>query len=209
MVADESKKLKVSDKSDNSEEIDGEIDLSIKKLEEIQDELKQIDEEATDKVLEIKKEYNEVSKHVYDKRTNHIKSIRNFWLAVFTIHPVLNTFLNEEDRKIFKHLNSLEVEDHEDVKSGYSITFNFNLNPYFEDTKIVKSITFLEEGTTKVTNTPIKWKEGKEISNGISQEKKGNKRLSSDISFFSWFSEPEQRGGDDDNDQVYDEEEEE
>ncbi|MCI57537.1 NAP1-related protein 2, partial [Trifolium medium] len=58
MVADESKKLKVSDKSDNSKEIDGELDLSIKKLEEIQDKLKKINEEATDKVLEIKQEYN-------------------------------------------------------------------------------------------------------------------------------------------------------
>ncbi|MCI77422.1 NAP1-related protein 2, partial [Trifolium medium] len=39
MVADKSKKLKVSDKSDNTEEIDGELVLSIEKLQEIQDEL--------------------------------------------------------------------------------------------------------------------------------------------------------------------------
>lgn len=38
---------------------------------------------------------------------------------------------------------------------------NFNPNPYFEDTKLTKTFTFLEEGTTTITATPIKWKEGK------------------------------------------------
>lgn len=37
---------------------------------------------------------------------------------------------------------------------------NFSANPYFEDTKLTKTITFLDEGTTKITATPIKWKEG-------------------------------------------------
>ncbi|CAJ2646172.1 unnamed protein product [Trifolium pratense] len=195
-----SNKLKVSHKSDNTEEIDGESDVSIEKLEEIQDELKKINEEATDEVLEIKQKYSEVSKPLYDKRNSLINFIPNFWITVFSIHPALNSLLNEEDHKIFKYINSLEVEDHEDVKSGYSITFNFNPNPYFEDTKIVKSFAFLGEGTTKITNTPIKWKEEKEIPNGISHEKKGNKMPHYDISFFSWVSEPEQKGG---SDEIY------
>lgn len=37
---------------------------------------------------------------------------------------------------------------------------NFKSNPYFEDTKLTKTFTFLDEGTTKVTATSIKWKEG-------------------------------------------------
>lgn len=37
---------------------------------------------------------------------------------------------------------------------------NFRSNPYFEDTKLTKTFTFLDEGTTKVTATSIKWKEG-------------------------------------------------
>ncbi|WJX60727.1 hypothetical protein P8452_45902 [Trifolium repens] len=142
MVANTSKKLKVSDKSDNTEKINGEPFFSIKKLEEIQDELKKINEEATDKVFEIKHKYNE-------------------------------------------HLSSLDVEYHKDVKWCYSITFNFNPNPYFENTKIVKYVTVLGEKRTKVTNTPIKWKEGKEILNENSP---------SDFSFFNWFSEPEKKG---------------
>jgi template-activating factor I len=185
MVANTSKKLKVSDKSDNNEKIDGEL-VSNKKLEEIQDELKKINEEATDKFFEIKHKYNEVSKPLYDKRNNLIKSIPNFWLTVFSNHHSLNLLLNVEDNEIFKHLSSLDVEYHKDVKWGYSITFNFNPNPYFENTKIVKYVTVLGEKKTKVTNTPIKWKEGKELIL--------NENSPSDFSFFNWFSEPEKKG---------------
>lgn len=81
---------------------------------------------------------------------------------------------------------------------------NFSPNPYFEDTKLTKTITFLDEGTTKITATSIKWKEGmvrfrymllviylyvylqpsdlvlyvyiKGLSNGVTHEKNGNKR---------------------------------
>jgi len=38
---------------------------------------------------------------------------------------------------------------------------HFTSNPFFEDAKLTKTFTFLEEGTTKITATPIKWKEGK------------------------------------------------
>lgn len=42
MVADKTKKQKVSEKSENPEEIDGDLVLSIEKLQEIQDELEKV-----------------------------------------------------------------------------------------------------------------------------------------------------------------------
>ncbi|XP_061346595.1 NAP1-related protein 2-like isoform X4 [Gastrolobium bilobum] len=199
MVGDRTKKLKVAE---NLEDIDGELVLSIEKLQEIQDELEKINEEASDKVLEIEQMYNEIRKPVYNKRNEIIKSIPDFWLTAFLSHPTLGELLNDEDQKIFKYLDSLEVEDHKDVKSGYTITLNFNPNSYFEDSKLTKTFTFLEEGTTKITATPIKWKEGKGIPNGVDHEKKGNKRAPIDVSFFSWFSDCEQK---DDMDDIHDE----
>ncbi|CAL9754487.1 unnamed protein product, partial [Musa acuminata subsp. burmannicoides] len=95
---------------------------------------------------------------------------------------------------IFKFLHSLDVEDFKDVKTGYSITFNFSNNPYFEDTKLTKTYSFNDEGTTKVSGTTIKWKDGMEhIANGDAHEKKGNKRPFAEESFFSWFSENQQK----------------
>ncbi|CAL5362206.1 unnamed protein product [Camellia sinensis] len=202
MVEDKGKKLKVGEKGEeeNVEHIDGDLVLSIEKLQEMQDELEKINEEASDKVLEVEQKYNEIRKPAYDKRNDIIKSIPDFWLTAFLSHPALGDLLTEEDQKIFKHLDSLEVEDFKDVKSGYSITFNFKANPYFEDTKLTKTFTFLDEGTTKITATSIMWKEG--MVNGVAHEKKGSKRPHVDESFFTWFSDTQQK---DDMDEIHDE----
>ncbi|KAJ6792957.1 NAP1-related protein 2-like isoform X2 [Iris pallida] len=178
MVADKGKKTKVGERGaeEEPEHIDGELVLSIEKLQEIQDELEKVNEEASDKVLEVEQKYNEIRRPVYKKRNEIIQSIPDFWLTSFLSHPVLGDLLSEEDQKIFKYLVSLDVEDSKDVKSGYTITLNFSSNPYFEDTKLTKTYTFLDEGTTNVTGTEIKWKEGMHISNGVSHEKKGAKR---------------------------------
>ncbi|MED6170091.1 NAP1- protein 2 [Stylosanthes scabra] len=204
MAGDRSKKLKASEKSDNLDEVHGHLLISIEKLQQIQDELEKINDKAGDEVLEIEQKYNEIRKPIYDKRNDLIKSIPDFWLTAFMSHPTLSELLNEEDIKIFKYLSSLEVEDHKDVKSGFKITLNFNPNPYFEETKLVKTFNFLEEGTTKITATPIKWKEGKGIPNGVNHEDKGNKRSLDDISFFSWFSDCEQKDDMDEN-EIHDE----
>lgn len=37
---------------------------------------------------------------------------------------------------------------------------NFSPNPYFEDSNLTKAFSFSDEGTTKITGTTIKWKEG-------------------------------------------------
>ncbi|KAF3444783.1 hypothetical protein FNV43_RR14476 [Rhamnella rubrinervis] len=192
MVADKGKKSKVSQDED-SDHIDGELVLSIEKLQEVQDELEKVIEEASDKVLEVEQKYNEIRRPVYLRRNDIIKSIPDFWLTAFLSHPALCDLLTEEDQKIFKYLDSLDVEDFKDVKLGYSITFNFNENPYFEDTKLTKTFTFFDEGTTKITGTTIKWKEGMAAANGVNHEKKGNKRPLAEESFFSWFGETQQK----------------
>uniref|UniRef100_A0A2N9J4X8 NAP1-related protein 2 n=1 Tax=Fagus sylvatica TaxID=28930 RepID=A0A2N9J4X8_FAGSY len=206
MVADKGKKLKLSEKGEeenNSETIDEKLVLSIEKLQEIQDELEKINEEASDKVLEVEQKYNEIRGPVYDKRNEIIKSIPDFWLTAFLSHPALSELLTEDDQKIFKYLSSLEVEDFKDVKSGYSITFHFNPNPYFEDSKLTKTFTYADdEGATKITATSIKWKEGMGIPNGVNHEKKGNKRPATEESFFSWFSDTQDK---DDLDDIHDE----
>ncbi|KAG6476715.1 hypothetical protein ZIOFF_065962 [Zingiber officinale] len=100
-----------------------------------------------------------------------------FLFFVFCCHSLFITFLmmlNElcSILQILKYLVSLDVEDFKDVKSGYSITFNFSPNPYFEDTCLTKTYSF-DEGTTNINGTTIKWKEG----------------MARILYFFSWFNE--------------------
>ncbi|OAY75887.1 NAP1-related protein 2 [Ananas comosus] len=192
MVADKGKKTKAAAEQE-SDPVDGALVMSIEKLQEIQDELEKVNEEASDKVLEVEQKYNEIRRPVYLKRNEIIKSIPDFWLTAFLSHPLLADLLNEEDQKVFKYLASLDVEDCKDVKSGYSIIFNFSPNPYFEDTKLVKTYSFTEEGTTNINGTKIKWKAGMNIANGNAHEKKGSKRPFTEESFFSWFSENHQK----------------
>lgn len=175
--------------------IDGELLVSIEKLQGIQDDLEKINEEASDKVVELEQKYNVIRKPIYDKRNDIIKCIPDFWLTAFMSHPALSELLTEEDQKMFKYLNNLEVEDFKDVRSGYSITFKFNANPYFEDTTLAKTFTFSDDGVTKIDASQIKWKEGMGIPNGVSEEKKkGKKRTHAEESFFSWFTSSEHKG---------------
>ncbi|KVI02494.1 Nucleosome assembly protein (NAP), partial [Cynara cardunculus var. scolymus] len=101
----------------------------VTRLEEIDVELKKVNEEASDKVLEIEQHYNGKRRPVY-----------------FMTHPALGDFLTDEDEKEFKP------------------------NPYFEDTKLVKTIAFCDEGTMKITGTNIKWKEGMSVDAGFSAD---------------------------------------
>ncbi|KAJ1700177.1 hypothetical protein LUZ63_008689 [Rhynchospora breviuscula] len=206
MGADKGKKAKVSEgegEGEENEHIDGDLVLSIEKLQEIQDELEKVNEEASDKVLEVEQKYNEIRRPVYVRRNDIIKAIPDFWLTAFLSHPLLGDLLTEEDQKIFKHMVSLDVEDCKDLKSGYSIMLNFSENPYFENKTLTKTYSFTDEGTTTVKATPINWKEGMNIANGSTEhEKKGKKRPLVEQSFFVWFSETQD---DDQGDSVQDE----
>nr|KYP55530.1 Protein SET [Cajanus cajan] len=198
MVGNKSKKLKVEENFKHN--INEELVLSFEKFQEVQDKLEKINEKQCVKFLKIAQKYNEKRKPVYDMRNEITKLIPYFWLTAFMSHPVLYDILNYEDRKMFKYMHSLEVEDNKDVNSDYKINFNFNPNPYFENTKLTKAFTILEDGTKKITASPIKWKEGKGIRSGVDHDKKRNKRF--DSSFFRWFSDCKQK---DDMHDIHDE----
>lgn len=201
-MADKGKKAKVED-DDGVEPGDSELVLAIQKLQEVQDELEKVNEEASDKVLEVEQKYNEIRRPVYQKRSEIIQGITDFWLTAFLSHPALSEILTDEDQQVFKFLQSLDVEDFKDVKSGYSITFTFRPNPYFEDSKLVKVFRFSDEGTASVSGTQPRWKEGMDFTNGV-KHAVGMKRSQPEESFFKWFSETLQKDLSDGTDEVAD-----
>jgi template-activating factor I len=186
---DKGKRAKVEE--EEGSELDAELVQAIEKLQEVQDELERVNEEASDKVLEVEQFYNEIRRPVYNKRNEIINNIPDFWLTAFLSHPVLCDLLTEEDQKVFKYLESLDVEDFKDVKSGYSISFNFRENPYFSDSKLTKVFSFSDDGTTSVSGTQPNWKAGMDLTNGVVPEKEGLKRPHVEDSFFKWFSDTE------------------
>lgn len=105
----------------------------IEKLQMIQEKLGKVNTEAKSKILAIEKRYTEMQKPIYNRRNEIISKIPNFWLIVFVFlkHPTLKKLLMEEDEKILEYTDSLYVENLEDDREGYCITFNFRANPYF------------------------------------------------------------------------------
>ncbi|GFP96287.1 nap1-related protein 2 [Phtheirospermum japonicum] len=177
MVSNGAKRSRIA-AAENVDQFDhDDVFFAIEKLQEAQDELDEINEEANKKILAIEKKYNEVRETVYIRRNEIISSIPDFWLTSFLNHHVLGNLLNEEDRKIFSYMESLHVEKLKDVRRGYCITFNFKANPYFENAKLSKTINFSDDGTLKSTGTTIKWKPGKAPADIINDDmKEGNKR---------------------------------
>lgn len=142
----------------------------------------------------IEQKSSEKLKVLTDKRRETLKSIPKFWLHAFTAHPVLVNLLNSKDREIFdEYLSSIEVEDNQDVSTGYSITFNFNDNPYFDNQSIAKSLIFDGGELKEVKATTIQWKEGKSMPNEVGP-KKDDQLVQEEsscyaLSFFHWFHE--------------------
>lgn len=171
------------------EDVDPQLVLSMERLQEAQDELDKANEEANDKVLEIEQTYMEKRRPIYQRRNEVIQKIPEFWLTAFLSHPHLSDLLTEDDQKAFKYLQSVNVEDLGDIKSGYKITFEFVPNPYFEDSKLCKVFRYVDDAAvTDVGNAPH-WKDGMDLTKPKKDEKKGKKRSSKTDSFFNWFSE--------------------
>ena len=61
-----------------------------------------------------------------------------FWLTAFINHPQISAIIEEEEEDCLQYLNKLEVEEFEDIKSGYRIKLCFDDNPYFENDVLTK-----------------------------------------------------------------------
>lgn len=152
-------------------------------------------------VLGMEQTHGEKLKELIDKREELLKSIPKFWSRAFMAHPILARQLNNKDREIFdEYLNSIKVEDNQDAKSGYSITFNFDENPYFDNPSLAKSLTFHEGKLKEAKATTIQWKEGKSMPDEVPESDDDNEVCPekddelvyeaklTDWSFFNWLS---------------------
>lgn len=83
-------------------------------------------------------------------------------LIQFVNHPQIRMLLNNEEEDCLHHLTQMEVEEFEDIKSGYKINFHFEENPYFENKVLVKEFHFASSGDPTCTSTEVVWKNTKE-----------------------------------------------
>eukprot|EP00192_Tetraselmis_astigmatica_P021489 CAMPEP_0117670112 /NCGR_PEP_ID=MMETSP0804-20121206/12553_1 /TAXON_ID=1074897 /ORGANISM="Tetraselmis astigmatica, Strain CCMP880" /LENGTH=282 /DNA_ID=CAMNT_0005478337 /DNA_START=66 /DNA_END=914 /DNA_ORIENTATION=- len=160
---------------------------------EVQKEIDKINEELTNEIMKVEQKYTRQKRPLYNKRSESLHKIPKFWQIAIQNHPILTHVVMDLDAEILGHVTELDVEDFEDIKKGFKITMKFSENEFFENSELVKSITFdLDTGTAQTTCTEVKWKEGKEMD--VIADDKSN--------FFVWFVTSETL--DDANDEVAD-----
>merc|ERR1712113_898023 len=170
-----------------------------KALEEIdttQNEVDALNEQASEEILKVEQKYNKLRRPYYDKRNDIIQRIPKFWLTAFINHPQITAIIEEDEEDCLQYLNKLEVEEFEDIKSGYRIKLYFDKNPYFDNDCLTKEFHLGSSGDPASQSTPIQWKEGMDLAakfaqrNAAAQETaKGRKRAHQQQmkTFFTWF----------------------
>lgn len=157
-------------------------------------------------IFKVEQKYNKLRQPHYKKRSDLISKIPNFWVTVFVNHPQLSTLLDEEDEEALQYLKKVEVQEFEDIKSGYKINFYFDAakNPFFENDMLFKEFHLNDNGEPTCKSSTIKWKsgkclteDGKSVPAGVDAKgarKRGHKEASL---FFSWFNDHSDASSDD------------
>lgn len=96
---------------------------SIERIDEVQNDIDRLNELCSDEILKVEQKYNKLRLPHFQKRSELISKIPNFWVTAFVNHPQVSALLNEEDEEALQSLVKVEVQEFEDIKSGYKINF--------------------------------------------------------------------------------------
>ncbi|KAK7791843.1 hypothetical protein R5R35_011047 [Gryllus longicercus] len=175
---------------DNGRDYDAETQKALQDIDNCQNKIDALNEKGSEAILKVEQRYNKQRKPHFDKRNDVIKKIPNFWATAFVNHPQMSTILGEDEEDCLHYLSKLEVEDFEDIKSGYRITLYFDENPYFENDVVTKEFHLGVSSDPFALSTPIRWKEGNDVAKKFRNKNagKGRKRMIEQKSFFIWLA---------------------
>ena len=213
-AAKKSKLINDPDTSDykNLDE-DEQLQVDLDKIKDFESQLETIEEEQSNKIIELEQKYVKIKTPIYDQRNETISKIPNFWSTCLLNHPGLSSMMSDEDQKVvFKYLKNIKV-DHtlqdikftseldgkEYVKSlNCAITFEWDSenNPYFSNSKLTKSYYQLMENVISECDE-IMWKPNMNLitnSKKMFQQQNKNEESKNEEdgefsgeSFFNWF----------------------
>lgn len=167
---------------------------SVDEMEALQAQIDKMNEEASEEILKVEQKFNQLRKPLFEKRNEIIQGIKHFWVATFVNHPQMSSILDEEEEQCLNSLAKLEVEEFDDIKSGFLLRFTFEPNDYFENTVIEKQY-HLGSAEPTSESTPIKWKEDKDLAARSKRLRRSNTVFSR--SFFEWLNEAVDPASDD------------
>jgi len=174
---------------------DKELQEAIEKIDEVQNEIDRLNEQASEEILKVEQKYIKLRQPHFQKRSDMVTKIPNFWVTAFINHPQISALLTEDDEDALQFLDKVEVQEFEDIKTGYKINFYFGENQYFENKCITKEFHLNESGEPSSKSTPITWKVGKCLVKAPNA-KAGKRTHDEQESFFSWFTNHKDAGAD-------------
>merc|ERR1712050_626378 len=168
------------------------------KIRDQQESLDDLNEKASEEILAVERKFNKLRLPLFAKRQESIRQLdkqsnTKFWWTSFKGHPMLSPMLSSEEEAIMTHLEELEVNDNDDIKSGYEIKFHFAKNPYFTNKTLTKGFYVKDTGIVENISPTIEWKTGKnlfELEQQKSEKKKnedGESEDDTDHEFFAWL----------------------
>merc|ERR1719474_2213931 len=163
-AAPAAKKARLEDSNVEEKDFDKETQKALEEIDASQNEIDSLNEQASEEILKVEQKYNKLRKPFYEKRNEIIKRVPKFWLTAFINHPQVSAIIEEDEEDCLQYLNKLEVEECEDIKSGYKINLHFDQNPYFEDKLLTKEFHIGSSGDPESKSTKIRWKEGFDLA---------------------------------------------
>jgi len=134
--------------------------------------------------------------------------IPEFWLTALRNHPGIAELITDRDAGALKHLLDIRISylSLQEAKPGFTITFVFEPNEYFENETLEKTYIYQDEvGYSgdfvydRAIGTVIKWKDDKDLTKEFEIKKQRNKNTNRTRlvrkarpteSFFNFFSPP-------------------
>jgi len=198
------KKMRSEDGQPGEEkDFDKETQKALEDIDTTQNEVDALNEKASEEILKVEQKYNKLRRPYYDKRNDIIKRVPKFWLTAFINHPQMSAIIEEDEEDCLQYLNKLEVEEYDDIKSGYRIRLYFDANPYFMNEVLTKEFHLGANGDPASQSTTINWKEGFDLAAKAAQkaanaaQRTGQKRPLENRTFFSWFTDNTDPASDD------------
>jgi len=194
---------------EESRDYDPETQKTLEEIDATQNEIDSLNEKASEEILKVEQKYNKLRKPFFEKRNELIAKIPNFWVTAFVNHPQISAILDEDEEECLHFLSKLEVEEFEDIKSGYRIKFYFDENPYFENDLLEKEFHLGAGGDPASKSTPIKWREGSDLAKRLQEQQNAKNENESNAknsrkrqlefprTFFTWFTDHGDASADD------------
>ncbi|KAJ1142760.1 hypothetical protein NDU88_009073 [Pleurodeles waltl] len=162
---------------------------TVGQLEKVQGDINKLDRQGSSEILKINIKYNNLCQPLFQRRSELISKIPQFWSTALLGHPRLRQLLEEVDKEVLHYLTRIRLTDSED---SYRMEFHFEENPYFENRVLSKEFRQKEGREVCIKSTEIKWKAGEGLTrcrcqmerNGLKRKRKTGRQGS----VFYWFT---------------------